>query len=80
MKESIRTHFPSGSIVPRTFTLYFHFFALQPVWRSHSLSVSFFGPHDRHLHTTLKEKGQNISLAQLFFRIFYSKQLCHKPK
>lgn len=39
-----------------TFTLYFHFLALQPVCRSHSPSVCFFDPQEPQLHTTLEHK------------------------
>lgn len=50
------THFSRVSIVPFTFTLYFHFLALQPVCRSHSLGDCFLAPHEPHLHSILKKK------------------------
>jgi len=50
------THFISGCIVPSTFTLCFHFLAVQPVCRSHSANACFFDPHVLHLHKTLQEK------------------------
>ena len=52
----VQTHCSSANMEPFTLTLVFQFFALEPVCRSHSLSVCFSVPQDPHLQTTLPQK------------------------
>lgn len=74
MIDIAQTHFSSGCIVAFTFTLCFHFFALQPVCFSHSLGVCILDPHEPHLqtmlqHKTIRRSSKNPSQKQIYFII-----------
>lgn len=60
MMSWMSTHFPSDSILLLTLMLLFQFFVLQPVCRSHSVSVSFCDLQRPQWHDTLPKRKCHI--------------------
>lgn len=73
--SQIRTHWDSCTIVLLTLTLLFHFLLLQPVCRSHSVSVCFFPLQEWQGHETLPKINMNVIGSEITWN--WTKHMTH---